>query len=306
MESINEKLAAQPGQEGEGRQGDIGPSAPPADRQGQNENLTAPAGAQEAVSAPPTVDDLRRKIEEAQRALETAKAELAKREEQEKRDQEIAALVEAYRAEYPALRQVEDAAENYLGAETRCLREILTPQIADQVPNVVTEEHKKVADLEESIKKRESDLSDKKAELGQAATHRDATRKWLEALRKPAASVKERWKIADGFKTEVKKAHDVGEYAAAYWILTDATKYEGAVHGEPKLITPDNLSAMLNDAADQLADAIANVASLEATIATRAKSIETDKTRLAELKKSSDARIRERLATLTRQQTRAA
>jgi hypothetical protein len=255
-------------------------------------------------TAEPTVEELRQRLAEAQRAVEAAQAELARQEQKDKLEVDLAELVGAYRRDYPPLEVLDSAQRNYLSTERRCLREILTPEVADEVPEVAAEPVRAVADLEAAIAAHEADLAAAQVKLAAAVAARDRAKAAFDKLTRPAASIKARLSGAETAKSEVKKAHDAGQYAVALWMLDG--RFQQALDGEPPLVAPDDLAAAVRESWMRLADAEAACSAQDAAVKTASAELGAEKARLAELKRTLDAQMRQRLAALTTAEAKAA
>lgn len=254
--------------------------------------------------------ELRKDLKDAQQTLKEAGFDIAQHEWRidalSKLIADLEQTVTDYRPKYPGLKAAQKAHRDYYDDERKCLKEILGDDCVTKVDAKVAELRAVVKTLSDDIAKDEKTLADTKKKRETALRDRDPLKAAFESLMKPAASINERLKELDAFKGEIRKAHDDGEYAIAYWLLTDCEKFEGRLDGELKLIDPDKLRAALKAAWEDYRDATKAFAKLDDEVQELEKAIEAKKTDLTKLEKNLDATIRLELTEIQPSRSKAA
>lgn len=248
-------------------------------------------------AADKTLDELREELVVATKALETAKANLANEKDREKLDYDTGKIVSDYRVDYPALKLADDEQRGFFDDEKAQLEALLSPTRIKDIADIAIAERKKIEDAKASIVAATTALAARGEALVTANAARDAAKVPLDLWKKPAASIKERLKAVDAFKAEIFKADEAGQYALAYWLLTDSEKLSGK-RGDPKVITPEELKKKIMDVWAAFVKADADAKALDAEVKTLTKSLDDMKGELGDLTKNLEAVIRQRIAEL--------
>lgn len=285
-------------------------NAPPLPEAPDAPDASPPADAPAAAPAPAAAESetgtgteteterLRREVREAQQSLEAKEEALARHEAQRQAEEATATMVNDYAAEVPALNAHTRGLRQYQTAETSFLEEILPAQTRADIADVDKAPRKEIDDLRAKIDKEEGDAAKARRDLADARATAAAARERSEALKRPAASIKDRLKGADAVRSDAKKASDLGNYALAYWLVMEGGKLDQAIEAEPEIIAPAALSAAIATAADEQAKADKAVEELESQVAALDTSLQEDRTRLATLERTVDATILAALAKL--------
>lgn len=211
-----------------------------------------------------------------------------------------------YRPEYPGLKAAETAYRDYSENEVKCLKEILGDANSQAVEKIAKEIRAAVVTLSDDIAAHETALAGKKKDRETKLKNRDRLKAEFESLMKPVASIKDRLKELETFKGEIRKAHDDGEYAIAYWLLIDAKKFAGRLNGKPKLFPPDQLRDALKVAWNAYRKVADEFQDLDADVQEAEKALVVEKAKLTDMKKNLDANIRSELTKLLPSRSEAA
>ena len=279
------------------------PQAPPGTAMAGDGSTGADAGEQPEESES---DRLRREIGEARHALEAKEAELARVEEQRRADEAAAKMVADYSAEVPALKASERDLRQYQVAETSFLNEVLPAATRAAIAEVHEGPEREIAGLRAQIEREAQDAAEARRALGEARQAAVEAKDRAEALKRPAASIRDRIKRADAVRAEATKASDAGRYALAYWLVMPGGKLEQAIAGEPAIIPPEDMGAAIKAAATGQNEADERVATLTKQVETIEAALQKNRTRLAELQRSLDATVLAELSKLNPQTAAAA
>ncbi len=251
-------------------------------------------------------DRLRREIDAARQALEAKEAELARVEAQRQADEAAAKMVAAYADEVPALKAAEQELRQYQSAETSFLNEMLPPSARAAIAEVHKGPEQEIATLAAKVAQEEKDAAEARRALGEARQAAADAKSGAEALKRPAASIRDRIRAADAVRAEATKASDAGRYAYAYWLIMPGGKLERAIAAEPAIVAPDALGPAIGTAATAQKNADERVATLTKQVETIEAALQADRTKLADLQRSLDARILADLSKLNPQNAAAA
>jgi chromosome segregation ATPase len=232
----------------------------------------------------------------AQESLKKAEAALASYQDGVKLKDTLSKIVEDYEAEYADLDFDQDELEDYCNNEVAELSAILSPLGLAKVEEVLKAAREEIQHLDKRIRDRTEDLAGLRARLEKERGQADAAKAEFEALKKPAASIKDRLKKAAAARIEVEKAHRAKNYAVAYWLLTSPTKFNGYLEGKPKLDQPHELAATVEKARKKYATAASEVDALDVRIKAGEKALKADLDLLADRRKSLEARIVQKLS----------
>ena len=249
---------------------------------------------------------LRREVDAARKALEAKEAELARVEAQRQADEAAAKMVAAYAAEVPALKAMEQELRQYQTAETSFVNEILPPSARAAIADVHKGPEQEVATLAAKVAQEEKDAAEARRALGEARQAAADAKAAAEALKRPAVSIRDRIRAAEAVRAEAMKASDSGRYALAYWLIMPGGKLERAIAAEPAILEPDKLGPAIKTAGTAQQAADDRVASLTKQVETIEATLQTDRTKLADLQRGLDAKILAELSKLNPQTAAAA
>jgi predicted nucleic acid-binding Zn-ribbon protein len=269
------------------------PPAPPAPPAAGGSDAGAAGNDGESES-----DRLRREIDEAEKALHAKKADLARAEERRKAEEATVKMVQDYAREIPALTAREDGLRQYRLAQTSFLGKFLDAATIQKIPNVAVAPQQEIDALAAKIDGDAQTVEKKKGNLAATKAAAAAAKAQVEALKRPAAPIQNRLKAAEAIGSDAKKAADAGNYALAYWLIMDGGRLDEWVHAEPRIIPASDLEAAVRQAAADQARAEQNAAALQSEIGALDASLQADRARLAALRTSLEATIRDRLAAL--------
>ncbi|MDB5669993.1 MAG: hypothetical protein JWO25_952 [Alphaproteobacteria bacterium] len=292
-------------------------SEPAATESPEQPAATADGGTEASASQPATdgaagapveseSDRLRREIEEARQALAAKEAELARVETQRQADEAAAKMVSDYSAEVPALKASEAELRQYQSAEISFLNEILPTATRARIAEVHKGPEQEIADIGARVEQEEREAAETRQALGDARQAATEAKDKADALKRPAASIRDRIKRADAIRADAMKASDAGRYALAYWLVMPGGRLEQAITAEPAIILGEDLDAAIKAAAAGQKDADDRVAKLTAQASTIDAALQKDRTRLAELQRSLDATVLAELSKLNPQTAAAA
>jgi len=267
------------------------------------------SGATDSTDLNQQLTDLRDGLEKAQKQLKDAEVDISLHEAQiealSKLIESFDQIVSDYRPEQAGLETSQKACEDYSTNETRCLKEILG-QNAERVKDIVGECRSGITRLSDQIKNDEQTLADRKLERDKAEKKRDKSKEAFEAWKKPTTSIKDRLKKLDALRSDIQKAHDSGQYAIAYWLLTDEEKHAGMLKASPQPISAGELRDKLKEAWNTYRTDAEHFQDLDGEVKGREKALETRKTQLSNMQKQLEAMIRLKLAELPPAQSQAA
>lgn len=235
-------------------------------------------------------------VVKAHEALKKAEAALADYQEGVKLKDTLSKIVDDYEAEYPNLLYDQDQLQDYHTNEESELRAILTPEGVEKINDALEGIGAEIKKIENRIENRAEELACWRTRLEKERAQAEAAKAEFEALKKPAASIKDRLKKADTVKAEVEKSHRAGDYAVAFWLLTSPAKLKGHLDGKPKVVPPKDLAAAVEKARKCYAQAAAEADTLDTKIRAGEKALKADQELLAERRKSREARIIQRLS----------
>ena len=266
------------------------PKKPPA--------TPSPLGGGGIPQGPPKSGDdpLIEAVVKAQESLKKAEAALANYQDGVKLKDTLSKIVEDYQAEYHDLVFDQDQLEDYCNNEAAELSAILTPLGLQNIDAILKAAKEEIQHIDKRIEDRTNELTGLRIKLETERRLAEAAKADFEALKKPAASIKDRLKKAAAAKTEVEKSHRAGEFAVAYWLLTSPTKFHGHLEGKPKLVPPHKLAEAVENARKAYAAAAVEADALDVRIQAGEKALKADLDLLAERKKSREARIVQKLS----------
>jgi len=241
-------------------------------------------------------DRLRREIGEAEKALEAKKAELARAEERRKTEEATAKMVADYSQEVPALTATEGGLRQYRLAETSFLSKFLDAATMQNIADASARAQSEIDELAAKVGADARAAAEKRAELDAAKEKALAAKARAEALKRPAASIRDRLKAADAISAEAKKASDAGNYALAHWLIMDGGRLDEKVRAEPRIIPASELEAAVRQSAADQTAANEEVTTLEGELRTLEAGLQADQAKLAALKVKFDATVRDTIA----------
>jgi hypothetical protein len=175
--------------------------------------------------------------------------------------------------------------------EKACLENILPPGAPAQIKGIAQPFKDEIAQLQKALQDGEIKLVELKQKRDVIGKDRDTAKTVLEMWKKPAASIAARLGQAKGFQDQVKKAHDANQFATAYWLLTDDTKFQGKLTAEPQVVTADELRERLKTAWQGYRSKLDAYRIADEAVKSLEKTLETKKARLTEAVQKLDASI---------------
>jgi chromosome segregation ATPase len=274
------------------------PSTPSTVGDGSDPDVEQPA---ESVS-----ERLRREIDQARQALEAKEAELARVEAQRLAEEATAKMVSEYSADVPALQALERDLRQYQTAETSALGEKLPAAVRAAIAEVHKRPEQEIAGLRTRVEQDEQNAAEARHALVDARQAAAAAKDKAEALKRPAASIRDRIKRADAVRIEATKASSAGRYALAYWLVMPGGRLERAIAAEPAVTLPEELGAAIKAAVAAQKEADERVETLTKQVETADAVLQQDRARLAELERSLEATVLAELSKLNPQTAAAA
>lgn len=247
-------------------------------------------------------DELKRQEQELERAKREQQSAAARVQETESRiaelkDQKQALdgldkIVGDYAKEYKKLKDSERKCEDFGRHQEVCLKGILG-EAADEVERIVERIRKDREDLQAEVDDDRRALEGAKEHRADAEQRREEAKAQLDRVKNTIAGLRDKLNALEALSRDIKSAHDSGEYAWAYWLLT---KLAGRLGGEPHILSQEELGRALRDAWWRHYKATSRFHQQDAQVKSADKALEAKKERLAELDKKLDATIRAELA----------
>lgn len=242
-------------------------------------------------------DPLRGEVDKVREAVEAKEAEVAGIEAEGGEDEAIAKLVSGYAPEVSSLRAAEQNLRQYRHAETSFLERLLPPEARDAIREIHHESEQEIARLWTGIEQKAGGDAESRA-LAEARQSASRARETVEALMRPAASVRDRIRRADAIRAEAAKASDSGRYALAYWLVMDGGPLERAIEAEPRIREPEDLGDAIRSAVAVQREADRHVAALARETGATGAALQKDQGELAERQGVFDAAVLARLSEL--------
>ena len=288
------------------------PVTQPTDAAPPESSSTHPKGAEEGAEAaaaggsgphnaeppPDRAKALEAAVVQATEALKQSQDALAEYKLQQEAERAAAQLVQDYAAEVEALTRSSEELDRYRHAEISFLEGFLDSETRKKI------EHATEA-AQAAINRLQADVDHQTTKLGPIRQARDTAKATaatatarVEALQRPAASIRERLKGAEAVRAEARKASDAGNYALAYWLVMPGGKLEQALNAEPHILEADALRKEVNAAREAQKAANQALAGRETELKTAEDALRAAQAELASLTSSRDATVSKTVAAL--------
>jgi hypothetical protein len=275
-------------------------AAPPA---------AAPAGTSPPAAAGATGDrhdgppgdatgDLEAAVEAARKALKEKEDALARYKEQREADKAAAKLVEDYAAEEDALNLASRDLEKYQVAEIGFLGRFLDAAAMAGVADAAKDAQAEIDALAAAIAADEAEAAAKRKARDAAKDAAAEAKRKADALKRPAASIRDRLKTAETIRAEASKASDDGKYSLAYWIVMPGGRLDQAIKGEPRILAHDDLRKAVDASRKAQGDAEQALALRETELKAAEDRLRDAQVRLVELRRKFDATVLANIAKL--------
>ena len=238
--------------------------------------------------------DPKNKLKEAEIALAKAKLAVAEADKEQKLAAEFPKLGDAYKEGYPAIDANEKALEAYGKAEKAGFAELLGCDGLEAIKEEIEKADKQIEGAEKDLEVANTALDAAKKAEKEAVEKRDTRKGSFETLKKGLPPLATRHREADALRSEVDKEQKSGNYAIAYWLLTE--KYEVKRTEEPRPVEPKDYEDKVKTRWGALSLAEAAVLDSEQKRKDAETAVTAAAAALATAKKDFDANLRDKLA----------
>lgn len=207
-----------------------------------------------------------------------------------------------YGQAYSGLKSQQEVYSAYLANESTCLEGILAKEIPD-IEKAIAACNLALTTAKTAETQANTELGRLKAVLLSADSTRTDAESHADDLKRLAAVIADRFKLLEETKTNVNTEHEAGNYSVAYWQLVLIKDFEKTLAADPKLVPPDDLPALLLDAATKLDEAEAAHAKADADVKTQQGKVAEASALVTDLEKGLDTKIREALLLIEPSQT---
>jgi predicted nucleic acid-binding Zn-ribbon protein len=213
---------------------------------------------------------------------------------------ELDQLIKDYEAAYPGLKATRDEHRKYLNHEKNCLEAILGAGNVAEIARIAKDLRKEISDLKKGLPGLEYNVTFWTKEVANRTKDRDARKNELDAWKQLIGQIGLAHSELDTLKGAITDAHGSGEFAVAYWLLTDEKKFAGIIDSkgwpkEPETwaspIPPSDYPKNLYNAIIEYSTAISRLQEAEDKLKAAQNALETLNTHIKTLEDSLEERI---------------